>query len=81
MALVFGGLPLFFVLIILLLKRAYNTSYQENLLRKMADMAFEEKFTDLNAEDPHKKAETIYYIANYGYGYLIEDYLEVLEDR
>ena len=135
MMLVFGVMTLFFSLIILVLKRAYNTSYQENkeyfvlhthkkkykvfyenitdwrpsyneisvldssradgkyirvnlkifkpeiLLRKMADMAFEEKFPTEDGEDPYKKAETIYYIANYGYKYLVEDYLEVLEDR
>lgn len=132
---VFGVMTLFFSLIILVLKRAYNTSYQENkeyfvlhthnkehktfyenitdwrpsyneiavydssrsdgkyirvnlkifkpeiLLRKMADMAFEEKFPTEDGSDPYKKAETIHYINNYGYGYLVEDYLEVLEDR
>lgn len=135
MMLVFGVMTLFFSLIILVLRRAYNTSYQENkeyfvlhthnkkykvfyenitdwrpsyneiavldasrsdgkyirvnlkifkpeiLLRKMADMAFEEKFPTLDGNDPYKTAETIYYIANYGYKYLVEDYLEVLEDR
>lgn len=135
MALVFGGMALFFGLIILVLKRAYNTSYQENekyfilkthnqeykvfyeniidwrpsyneisimdatqsegkyirvnikifkpeiLLRNIADMAFEEKFSTEDRNDPYKKAETIHYIANYGYGYLVEDYLEKLEDR
>ena len=132
---VFGVMTLFFSLIILVLKKAYNTSYQENkeyfvlhthnkeykvfyenitdwkpsyneisvldssrldeeyirvnikifkpeiLVRKMADMAIEDKFPTEDGNGPHKKAETIHYITNYGYGYLVEDYLEMLEIR
>lgn len=135
MALVFGGMALFFGLIILVLRRAYNTSYQENeeyfilkthnqeykvfyeniidwrpsyneisvldasradgkyirvnikifkpeiLLRNIADMAFESKFPTEDRNDPYKKAETIHYIANYGYGYLVEDYLKEIKDK
>lgn len=53
----------------------------EILLRKIADMAFENKFDTLDQEDPYKKAETIYYIANSGYRYLVEGYIEELENR
>ncbi len=55
----------------------------EILLRKIADMAFEEKFTDpiqTDPSDPHRKIETIRYIVSYHYGYLVEDYIEQIED-
>lgn len=134
MAIVFGVLALIFLISIIILQRAHNTSYQENseyfilksnnkeyqvfyeniidwqpayneisvldasridgkyirvnirmfkpeiLLRKITDMAFDEKFKGPNADDPYKKAETVYYIANNGYGYLMEDYLEKIDD-
>lgn len=53
----------------------------EILLRKITDMAFDEKFKGPNADDPYKKAETVYYIANNGYGYLVDDYLERIENK
>lgn len=138
MAIVFGCLALIFLGAILLLKRAHNTSYQENteyfilktgkkeyqvfyeniidwqpsyngiallnktksdreyikvnikmfkpviLLRKIADMAFDGKFKDLDLiymEIQNRKAETISYLVDHQYGYLVEDYVKQIENK
>lgn len=138
MALVFGGLALFLLAVVIILKRAHNTSYQENdeffiikirnkeykvfyenivdwqpsfneisildktksdkkyirvniklfkpeiLLRKIADMAFEGKFNNLNetyTEDPNREVETVNYLVNHQYGYLVEDYVKEIENK
>jgi len=138
MALVFGGLALFFLAAVIFLKRAYNTSYQESaeyfilksrnkeyqvfyeniidrqpslneitildktksdkeyirvnikffkpeiLLRKIADMAFDGKFNTLNPVypgDSNREVETVYYLVGNRYGYLVEDYVEKIENE
>lgn len=137
MTLVFGGLAFFFLVIILFLKRAYNTSYLENneyfilrvrneeyqvfyddiidwkpsfneiaivdrakpnqkyirvnirffrpeiLLRTVADMAFEGKFDNMNQTDQFesKKINTVYYLVDNHYGYLVEDYVAMIENN
>ncbi len=51
----------------------------EILLRKIADRAVEEKFTNLSETstiDPYRKNETVNYIVNQKYGYLLEDDME-----
>jgi Ca2+/Na+ antiporter len=136
MALVFGVLALIFFAVILVLKREFDTSYQENdeyfilkaknkkykvfyediidwqpsyneiaildqtksdrkyirvnivifkpeiLLRKIADMAMEGKFNTLDEtsfEERGRELETIHYLEDYHYGYLVEDYVQELE--
>lgn len=133
MALAFAGLALFFLVVILFLKRAYNISYQENaeyfilksrnkeyqvyyeniidwqpsfneiaildkttsekkyirvnirlfkpeiLLRRIVEMAFDGKFSNLDqayTEDPNREVETVNYLINNQYGYLVEDYVK-----
>ena len=137
MALVFGGLALIFLIIIIFLKRAHDTSYQENdeyfilqtgkkedrvfykniidwqpsfneiaildqtkpdkeyirvnikifkpeiLLRKIAEMAFDGKFNNLDPasiEDQNREIETVHYLVNNQYGYLVEDYIKEIEN-
>lgn len=138
MALVMGGMSFLFFGITFILKRAHNTSYQENeeyfilrvrdkehqvyyenivdwkpsyneisildkmnpdseflrvnikifkpeiLLRKIADMAYEGRFKHsehAHPLDPDRKVETVYYLADNDYGYLVEDYLEEIESK
>lgn len=55
----------------------------EILLRKIADLAFEGRFNNINEiypEDPYREMETINYLVSYRYGYLVEDYLKKLEN-
>lgn len=133
MALSFGVIALLFLAIVPILKREYNTSYQENveyfiltfrneehqvfyeniidwqpsfneikildktkadnkyirvnlkffkpeiLLRKIVDMALDNKFSTVNPGDPNRKIETVYYLVDYRYGYLVEDYVDKIE--
>lgn len=53
----------------------------EILLRKIADMAFAGKFCVQggHSQDPYRKVETVNYIANHGYTYLVEDYLQEIK--
>lgn len=138
MALAFGGLALFFLVVILFLKRAYDISYQENdeyfilktknkehkvfyeniidwqpsfneiaildktkpdkkyirvnirlfkpeiLLLEIADMAFDGKFNNLDqthTEDQNREVETVYYLVDNQYGYLVEDYVKKIENK
>lgn len=135
MAVVFGCLALFILVTIFILKRAHDTSYQENdeyfilkirnkeyrviyeniidwqpsyneiaildktfsteeyikvnikifkpeiLLRKIADMAFGGKFHTLDQADPHRKIETVNYLVDYNYGYLVEDYIQEIDNK
>ncbi|MBP1968522.1 type IV secretory pathway VirB6-like protein [Virgibacillus natechei] len=135
MALAFGVIAVVTLAAVILLKRAYNTSYEENfeyfilisrnkenqvfyeniidwqpsfneikildktksdkkyirvnikffkpeiLLRKMADMAFDGKFNTINPEDPTRKIDTVYYLVDNRYGYLVEDYVDKIENK
>lgn len=138
MAIVFGCLSLLFLFIIIILKRAHDTSYQENdeyfiltvrnkeyqvfyeniidwqpayneialldktnpdeayikvnlkifkpeiLLRKIADMAFAGKFHSLEQkylDDPNREVETVNYLVNNNYGYLVEDYVQEIKNK
>lgn len=51
----------------------------EILLRKIADMAFEGKFNNL--ENQHREVETVNYLIKYNYSYLVEDYIEKLANK
>lgn len=56
----------------------------ETLLRKIAELAFEGRFRgsdQATPEDPERKAETIHYITNNQYGYLVEDYMEQISQK
>lgn len=138
MTLVFASLALFLFIAALFIKRAHNTSYQENaeyfilkirekeyqvfyeniidwqpsyneiavldetrsdqeyikvnirifkpevLLRKIADMAFDGRFHNLDQtyiEDPYREVETIYYLVDNQYGYLVGDYVKEIENQ
>lgn len=132
MALVFGVMALIFLVAIIIVKRAYDTSYEENteyfilklrdkeyqvyyenivdwqpsyneiaildetrsdkkyvkvnirifkpeiLLRNIADMGFAGKFNEL---DHNREFETVYYLVDNYYGYLVEDYVKELESK
>lgn len=135
MALAFGVIAVVILASVILLKRAYNTSYEENfeyfilisgnkenqvfyeniidwqpsfneikildktksdkkyirvnikffkpeiLLRKMADMAFDGKFNTINPKDPNRKIDTVYYLVDNRYGYLVGDYVDKIENK
>lgn len=55
----------------------------EILLRKIVDMAFAGHFhvQDATSQDPYRKFETVNYITNNGYTYLVEDYMQQLKDE
>ena len=53
----------------------------EILLRKIVEMTFNGKFSTSNPEDPNREVETVNYLVNNRYGYLIEDYLEKLKNK
>lgn len=44
-------------------------------------MAFDGKFNTINLEDPNRKIDTVYYLVNNQYGYLVEDYVGKLESN
>jgi len=54
----------------------------EILLRKIVEMAFAGKFKhseQVDTEDPNREAETVYYLINNQYGYLVDDYVKQIE--
>lgn len=56
----------------------------EILLRKIADMTFEGKFRSQDQkyfQDPNREVETVNYLVNHNYKYLVEDYIQKIEDR
>lgn len=55
----------------------------EILLRQLADKAFAGEFHQqekIYSEDPDRKVETINYLRNNQYGYLVKDYIEEIEN-
>lgn len=138
MVLVMGAITLIYFALVFVLKRAHDTSYQENeeyfiltvqkkeykvfyeditdwqpfyneigvfdktqpekdyirvnikifkpeiLLRKIADMAVEGKFdgtSEIFLENQDRTEETINYIVNNRYGYLVDDYVKQINDN